>query len=160
MNVIGLDLSLTSTGVATQTETSVLICKLRGYPRLRWIRDAVVERCADADLVVVEGPSYHSTGSAIHQIAGMWWMVTMAVDEQHPMAVAPPSTIKRFATGRGNADKDAMLLAAARRFDWFDGDNNQADALWACAMGHEWIKESIVTLPRTHRVALDGVAWP
>lgn len=160
MKIIGLDLSLTRTGVATQEGTSVLATPKKGYDRLRWIREQVLEACDGADLVVVEGPSYGSQGRAIHQIAGMWWLVTMAVDEKYPLAVAPPSTIKRYATGRGNANKDAMMLATARKFDWFGGDNNEADALWACAMGHEWAEDPIVTMPKASRIALEGVAWP
>jgi len=51
-----------------------------------------------------------------------------------PYEGVPVGTIKRHATGKGNADKDAMI-AAARGFS--PADDNEADAiallLWAIA---------------------------
>jgi Holliday junction resolvasome RuvABC endonuclease subunit len=41
-----------------------------------------------------------------------------------------PSEIKKFATGKGNANKEAMIAAAKKRFPHCDiQDDNQADAL-------------------------------
>lgn len=39
-----------------------------------------------------------------------------------------PSEIKKHATGKGNAKKDAMLTAAKLRWPEFSGDDNEADA--------------------------------
>ena len=41
----------------------------------------------------------------------------------------PVGTIKAHATGKGNANKDAMI-AAARARGWTPTDDNEADALW------------------------------
>lgn len=165
--VVGLDLSLTSTGMATGGHTVALRPKkLRGYPRLRALREGVLEFIGKVqpDLVVVEGPSYGSTGNAFHQLAGLWWLITESVDATGiPLAVAPPSSIKRYATGAGGgpkANKDFVLGSAVRRFDWFDGGNDEADALWACAIGHAHLGDPIVDVPKTHQLALDGVEWP
>lgn len=167
MKVVGLDLSLTSTGCATGGHTLPLRPKkMAGYERLRWLRQGVLDFlwAVAPDLVVVEGPSFGSTGSSFHQLGGMWWYITEAVDGTGvPLAVAPPSSIKRFATGKGGgveAGKDYVLAAAVRRFDWFSGGNDEADALWACAMGHHHGGDPIVEVPKTHLTGLDGVAWP
>ena len=40
-----------------------------------------------------------------------------------------PSEIKKFATGKGNANKDAMVQAAVNRYGYFGNDDNTADAL-------------------------------
>lgn len=40
-----------------------------------------------------------------------------------------PTEIKRHATGKGNANKEAMMEAAAAKFGPV-ADDNQADALW------------------------------
>src|SRR4051794_3668552 len=165
--VVGLDLSLTSTGLATGGHTEALRPKkLRGYPRLRALRDGVLEFLGKVqpDLVVVEGPSYGSTGSSFHQLAGLWWFITEAVDATGvPLAVASPSSIKRYATGAGGgakASKDFVLASAVRRFDWFDGGNDEADALWACALGYAHLGDPIVEVPKDHQTALAGVEWP
>lgn len=167
MSVIGLDLSLTSTGVATNRGTVALRPKkLRGYERLRWLRDGVLANVHEhqPSLVVVEGPSYGSTGNTFHQLAGWWWIATEAiVSAGYALAVAPPSSLKRFALGVGGgpkAGKDFMVAQAVRRFSWFDGGNDEADALWACAIGYERLGRPIVDVPKTHLTALEGVEWP
>jgi len=54
--------------------------------------------------------------------------------EPSPYAGVPVGTIKRFATGKGNASKDAVL-AAMRQRGFQPADDNEADAiailLWA-----------------------------
>lgn len=170
-HVIGLDLSLTTTGIAGRDWTRLLkppatIAAAGGLTRLRWITEAVRDHIATVPagtLVAVEGPSYGSAAGqqGHHERAGLWWMVYDAVDRDHwPIAVIPPASLKRYATGKGNASKDAVLLAAAKRFPWFGGDNNQADALWLAAMAADHLGHPIATMPATHRAALDGVTWP
>lgn len=41
-----------------------------------------------------------------------------------------PSEIKKYATGKGNANKEAMVAAARQRWPEFKGDDNEADARW------------------------------
>jgi Holliday junction resolvasome RuvABC endonuclease subunit len=164
----GLDLSLTSTGVAGNAgwvETLKPPAKLRGHERMAWLKAAILEHVRSADLVVVEGPSYGNQGaqrqSGHHERAGLWWLVTHALwTAGIPTAVAPPASVKKLATGKGNAGKDDMVLAAARRFDWFAGDNNSADALWLAVAGAERLGAPMVALPQLNLTALDGIAWP
>jgi Holliday junction resolvasome RuvABC endonuclease subunit len=54
-----------------------------------------------------------------------------------------PSTLKKFATGRGNAQKTDMHAAAVKKFGYVDLDDNEADALWVLA----WAQDQ-VTLPK------------
>ncbi|GAG77260.1 unnamed protein product [marine sediment metagenome] len=46
-----------------------------------------------------------------------------------PYKGVPIATIKKFATGKGNANKEAMM-EAARAKGWSFEDDNEADALW------------------------------
>lgn len=167
MIVVGLDLSLTSTGVARWNGiayTTALVkpkASLRGHERLAWILGDLRERTQDATLAVVEGPSYGSATQGVHERGGLWWMVTHQLWLwQIPTAVAPPASVKRYATGKGNAQKDAVLTAVVRRFAEFDGNNDAADALILAALGAEHLGHPIVPMPQTHRDALPGVAWP
>lgn len=162
--VIGLDLSLSATGVAGDGWTEVVKppAKLRDHSRLRWILVGLRD-FTRSDLVVVEGPAYGNQGlqRGHHERAGLWWMATHDLWARGiPVAVAPPATVKRYATGKGNADKDAVLLAAARRFPWFSGDNNEADALWLAAAGYDRLGHPLADMPAAHRKALDAVVWP
>lgn len=166
--VIALDLSLTATGVASSagwTDTLKPPAKLRGHERMAWLRERILDHTRGADLVVVEGPSYGNQGaqrqSGHHERAGLWWLITHALwTAKVPTAVAPPASVKKYATGSGNASKDQVLLAVSRKFPSFEGDNNSADALVMCALGTDWLGVPMVTMPQAHRVALGGVSWP
>lgn len=162
--VVGLDLSLTSTGVAGRgwTDTIKPHPKMRGDDRLLFIRQQIVTTWTPgAALVAVEGPSYGSTGRGQHERAGLWWMVVCALRTHGiPVAVIPPSSLKKYATGRGVGDKDDVLLAVARRFDWFAGKNDEADALVLAAMAADHLGQPMADMPATHRAALERVEWP
>lgn len=171
MKVIGLDLSLASTGIAIADEATnhsayTIKPKETGHERLARLIRAVMTEACDADLVVIEGPAYGSQGNGErqkghHERAGLWWLVAQALwDESIPYAVVPPSVLKSYVTGKGNANKDAMMLATARRFDSFSGDNNAADALWLAAAGAEHFGHPLVQLPQAQRDALAKVQWP
>jgi Holliday junction resolvasome RuvABC endonuclease subunit len=170
--VLGLDLSLARTGVAGNagggwTDTLRPPTKLAGHRRLAWIEDQILDRFATAvDLVVVEGPSYGSQAGPVrqsghHERAGLWWLVTHALwARETQVVVMPPASLKRYATGRGNAGKDDVLREVTKRFAWFTGDNNEADALILAAAGGDWAGTPMVTMPAAHRAAIAALGWP
>jgi Holliday junction resolvasome RuvABC endonuclease subunit len=165
--VIGLDLSLTSTGVASSLGwTRRITTKPNQYKsafaRLREIRSRVRDCVRNADLVVVEGLAIGSqTGQHLTR-AGLWHLVMESVDAAGiPWTEVPPATLKRYATGRGNAAKDAVLLSVAKRFpDWDVTNADEADALVLAAMGADQLGHPLAEMPATHRNALDKVRWP
>lgn len=165
--VLGLDLSLTASGLAGNgyADTIKPPAKLRDVARLDWIRREILDRYLyQIDLAVMEGPSYGSarqSQSGHHERAGLWWVVRVAIEHNGvPLAIVSPKGRAKYATGNGNAGKDDVVREVARRFDWFEGDNNAADALILAAMGADHLGVPMATMPATHRVALDAVAWP
>ena len=54
-------------------------------------------------------------------------------------------TLKKHATGRGNASKDDMVIAAERAYGKVQ-DDNQADALHVLAWAREKIDDSSTTI--------------
>lgn len=161
-HVVGLDLSLTSTGYAGPGGTGRIRSAVNGHPRLAFLLDRIGEITAPAELVVVEGPSYGSKGATYHQLAGLWWLVAHDLwTAGLPYAVVSPQARAKYATGRGNANKDAVLLAVERRFPWAAvSGNDQADALVLMAMGLDRLGHPLADLPAVNRTALDKVAWP
>ncbi|MEU8371194.1 hypothetical protein [Micromonospora tulbaghiae] len=164
---IGIDLSLTCTGVAGRgwTDTIRPPAKLRGHERLQWIEDRIGDFAHRCDLIAVEGPAYGTQRAGIqrghHERAGLWWLTTQRLwVNKIPLAVVDPTSLKRYATGKGNADKAAMMLAVARRFPWFDGGEDEADALWLAAMAADHLGHPMCDMPAAHRKALDAVQWP
>jgi len=172
--VLGLDLSLASTGVcvmrAAGTSTSTIETKGKaddGYPareaRLGRILGLVANVIPfDVDLVVVEAPSYSSGGVGTWDRAGLWWGVVMGVRSfGHPLALVPPSNRAMYATGRGNASKPTVMAAAMRTYPQAVIHNdNEADAVVLAAMGLHWLGQPRAQVPPKNLTALDGCVWP
>jgi Holliday junction resolvasome RuvABC endonuclease subunit len=167
--VLGLDLSLTATGVAGNAGggwATVIKppAKLRGHERMAYIRGQILDlHLPGVDLVAIEGPSYGSQAGQAghHERAGLFWLVTHYLwAEGRPFAVIPPATVKKYATGRGNAGKDDIMREVARRFPWFGGDNNAADATVLAAAAAEHLGVPMVLMPADRRAALAAVDWP
>jgi crossover junction endodeoxyribonuclease RuvC len=180
--IVGLDLSLTSTGVALidtatgDVQVDRVTSKGRKdatledrHARLHNLRLDICLKTAKADLVVIEGPSFgQARQGGQHDRAGLWWIVVdwlKTPDDaegwgKRVVEIAPASRSK-YATGKGNAAKDAVLAAVVRRYPQVEvSGNDEADALVLAAMGARHCGHPIDTLPKTHLAALDAVAWP
>lgn len=163
-HVIGLDLSLTSTGVASSLGWTDRIRPgdLRGLERLRYITRTIGDyaRTGRYRLAVLEGPSYGSRYGSPHERGGLWWMVYDLLDRREiPVAVAPPASLKLWATGSGAASKTAVLDAMRLRYPHAEiTTSDEADALALAEMGAAWTQQAEVT--GHQRRALNGVNWP
>ncbi len=167
--VLALDLSLRATGIAGSIPTpwtATISVSTTGCQRFRDITNEIFDRIRTPHLVVIEGPSYGSgTGDrqqGHHERAGLWWHTTYRLWRvEIPFAVVPPSVLKKYATGRGNASKQEVLLAAARRYPGVDiANDNEADAVVLLALALDHLGEPLAEVPQTHRAALDKIAWP
>lgn len=165
--VLGLDLSMTSTGVASSIGwVNCIATKPAQFPttfdRLRHIRAEVLLHVRGASLVVVEQLAIGSqTGQHLTR-AGLWHLVMEAIDAADiPWASVTTQQLKKYATGKGNASKDATLLAVARRWPHWDiTGNDEADALTLAAMGSDHLGRPLADMPQVNREALDKVRWP
>ncbi|MDX2679270.1 hypothetical protein [Streptomyces soliscabiei] len=165
--VIGLDVSLTCTGVAGEgwTDTIRPRAGLRGHPRLAWIIERVADHIRGADLVVIEGPSFGGGVAHRHEdLAGLRVMVRHACWRRNiPYAVVPPSCRALYATGKGSGSKGAVRDAVRARYGVeCDGPGryDQADAYVLLAMGLHHLGWPLTVVPDTHRRGLDGSQWP
>lgn len=166
-----LDLSLSRTGVTIASPGGSVVCdsirgKGDGHSRMMAILDQVDMAIDGSDLVVVEGPSYGSTPGqrGHHERAGLWWLVTHQLLWRNltPYAVVPPGVLKKYATGNGQASKNAVLAAVIRRYPDIDihDDDNEADSLVMAAMAADHLGCPFATVPQLHRGALAKVEWP
>ncbi|MFB7589327.1 hypothetical protein [Streptomyces sp. NPDC056169] len=167
--VAGLDISLTGTGISTIGGTTRVPTAGRRADsladrdtRLRFITGRVIEEVGTVDLVCVEGPvSYQQPGGSTWDRAGLWWrIVSSFVGREIPVAVIPPTSRAKYATGRGNARKNSVLEAAQQRYGAILPTDDEADALILRAMGLDWLGQALVSVPDGHRAALGGVRWP
>ena len=104
----------------------------------RWLTETL-RLAGDLEAVYFEEVRRHAGVDAAHAYGGFLAGLTAWCEEQ---AIAyqgvPVGTIKRFATGKGNADK-ATVIAAVRARGFSPADDNEADAiailLWAIGTG-------------------------
>jgi Holliday junction resolvasome RuvABC endonuclease subunit len=167
--VAGLDISLTGTGIATIGGTTRVPTSGRRNDdlaardaRLRHITTRVLEEVGTVDLVCVEGPiKYQQPGGSTWDRAGLWWRIVSAlIGRDIPVAVIPPTCRAKYATGRGNARKTAVLDAAQRRYGAILPTDDEADALILRAMGLDYLGQALIAVPDTHRAGLSGCQWP
>lgn len=179
--IVGIDLSLTSTGIAAfETDTremfTTAVCStghkkdpLSAHAaRCRDMADRIiaeVDNCSPV-MVVIES-AYFNTGAAdtsAHRRAGLWWAVITELITRYPVAEVAPSTLKKFVAGTGRASKEAMILAMAGRFGegvLVKGSRDDtADAAGLAAMGG--YAAGIESMPRTaaRNATIVSVVWP
>lgn len=134
MFFLGIDQSARSTGVAVVSEDqkmkwtgTVTPGKLLGAPRLAFIRDRLVsvittyrgyngDKDADVAFAALEGYSMGSTGKwfDLGEVGGIVRLVLH--DLKVPFAVVAPTSLKKFVTGSGDSDKEAMAIWVKRKW--------------------------------------------
>lgn len=144
MRVVGLDISLSSTGFADITNlypdavryglrsrsiaTEASGTSLRGiHSRMSEISDRITRLIYSGDhtpsLAVVEGPSMASLNGS-HNLSGNWWRVVgRLLDNGIPVVQVAPGSLKLYATGSGSmrgpskVTKQMIVNAVNDRYD-------------------------------------------
>ncbi len=148
MPVLGFDPSLTSSGFAYQDPetwevTSGLIKPpTRGVERLEFIRNELRTLCdlCNPSMIVYEGYSMGShTGRAfdIGELGGVLKM--FAFGNGYPVLLVPPTVLKKFVTGKGNASKEEVILKLYKRFGYEAPQNDEADAIGLYLFGEAYM---------------------
>lgn len=163
MRIMGLDLSMTATGVAfPDGSTAVIKPAGEGDARLlsieQWTNKAI--HVARPQLAVIEQFGAFQ-GSAARTVPMVHAVVRLCLMHAGvPYVLFTPQTLKTFATGKHTADKTAMMLAAYKRMDREFTDDNECDAAWLRAAGHYAYGKPVVEVPKAHTEVLHSVAWP
>ena len=104
-------------------------------PGMRLIRfradlNRILEAYPDLKLLVVEKVHvrYATAALSLGELVGR--VKEWAAEKGIELTWVPASTVKKFATGRGQADKAAMMAAATAKGWFYHGDDNEADARW------------------------------
>lgn len=162
MRIMGLDLSITATGVCRPDRTTYTI-KTKAADRdarITVIRDRIAEELWDVDLVVLEDFPARLQAAAAKAIGITHGSVRQVLmDFGVPYVVVPPSTLKSYATDNGGCDKAAMILAAYKRGGVEFTDDNQCDAWWLQVAGMDRTGDPPFVLPQIQRDRLDKLDW-
>ena len=158
--ILALDLSITATGYALPDgRTGTFKGAWTGDWRLVAIKSAVAGHADAIDVAVIEDLPTHA------RAAGITGMVhgavrTVLLEAGVPYVLITPATLKAYATGKGNADKTAMAIAALKRADREFDDDNQCDAWWLRAAGLDWYGHPEFPMPQAQRDRLTKADWP
>jgi len=156
--IVGVDLSLTATGVALAGGPRLIRSKRKGLARLHEISGEILDiaRAEPDTLVIIEGYSFSSHAAHAHELGALGGVVRYRLWRRGIAFVdVAPATLKKYATGKGNAPKELVLAEAIRRLGYTGSSHDEADAIWLRAIGCALLDTPIVTLPAAHRVALD-----
>jgi Holliday junction resolvasome RuvABC endonuclease subunit len=105
------------------------------------------------DLVVVEGYGFASAKIAPLVEVGALIRAFILMGTTAPYVEAPPSTLKKFITGSGKAEKGMVMLEVFKRFGFSPATNNIADAYSLAVLGLHYL--GIPTgLPQNHTSSL------
>jgi crossover junction endodeoxyribonuclease RuvC len=140
--ILALDLSLTSPGYFSRDEHGIVRSGVWKTPktlegssrmvRLDWIRSQIEDaalKLGPATRVFIEGYAFARANQA-HQIGELGGVVRFALWCRGLQIVeVPPPSLKKFVTGKGNADKNLMLLNVYKRWGVEAADDNEADAV-------------------------------
>lgn len=120
------------------------------YVRLR----RYLREIGKVDMIVFEEVRRHAGCIAAHIYGGVISHIMEYAEENRINYVAcPVGTLKKFATGKGNAGKDEMIKACRERLNVKPKDDNEADALWLLAWA---VSEYEDALCRDNRARIKG----
>lgn len=143
--VLGVDQSYTGFGYATGEGTFLKRFPLSKFEhdihRLveirKWWRTIV--RNYPADLMVIEGYA-HAAKHGREQAGELGGVVkSEAYDAGIPVLVVPPTSLKKYVTGSGNAKKNVMLQQVYKRWNEEFTDDNKADAFALRQLGMQYM---------------------
>jgi Holliday junction resolvasome RuvABC endonuclease subunit len=146
MNVLGVDCSLTSTGIAMYNakkgyHTVTRIVTKSGVPegdRLALIFNqfSSIVKGKLISLVVMEGPSFASTNRSFSMGAAYGVIKMVCSMEGIRLVEIPPLKLKKYFTGKGTAGKGTMLdTALSLRISVSNHD--EADAAACCCLARD-----------------------
>lgn len=162
---LGIDPSLTSTGISFAGQTISIRRDTTGPQRLVEIRDQVMYTVIhnDVSCVAIEHYSYASRNSQAHSIGELGGVLRVALYEaQIPTVEIPPTCRAKFATGKGNAGKPEVVSAISARTGivWSGGDGSDRCDAWILEeMLRYKLGLSTIDWPKSNLDALEKVDW-
>ena len=154
---VGLDLSLTGSGVTILNDkgkvikTALIKSKKTGDKpsdelwRILGIRENIFKVIDTLGLIdenggntvyyAIEGMAFLAKGTSLVQLAALNYFIREWISyDKKDFVIVAPTSLKRFATGKGNSEKDHMILEAYKKFGLDNIDNNVADSLFLASV--------------------------
>lgn len=165
LKLLAIDPSLNRTGIAYadgKTETIEPPKSKQGLERLVWLRDRFWKLLDsyNPQAILLEDYSYGSKGSSIVQIAEWGGVLRMLLHGMViPVTLVPPASLKLWATGKGNADKTAVLSELVHRAGRTWATTDEAEAWGLLSLGYGYLGTPLVAMPSDRKQAWDKIRW-
>ncbi|MEY8732095.1 hypothetical protein AB9M92_07490 [Peribacillus frigoritolerans] len=84
----------------------------------------------DTDIICIEGFSYGSKGSGVSTQYGIGWLIRVVelLKNGYSYTDVPRTSLKKFASGKGNTKKDELVLSIYKRWGFESNSDNIRDA--------------------------------
>lgn len=167
MNILGLDVSLTSTGLCHGGKASCIVPEKgkKGPERLSIVSRTILDRINSMgiEFVVIEGYSFASRNSQAHSIGELGGCIRMLLWENGvPFSEVPPTSRAKFATGKGNAGKTEVISAISSKTGLVfsgAGADDECDAWVLEQMGLARLGISNFSWTKEQMSGLDKIDW-
>lgn len=182
VHVVGLDVSLSNTGIAvlgctpedrwtihTYTIPTAPVHSGGATPepllldRMNYVVSSIMTAAERADVIGIERPAFAAKGNATSTLAGLWWLTYRRLSRlEIPIVIVSASSAKKYATNSGTAAKREVSRATVRMFPDVDtSSGDEDDALVIAALVAD-MADLPVPYERTayRRQALSNVARP
>jgi hypothetical protein len=173
MDILGIDQSLTTTGLARRLNGGITTTRVRTEhdddesllatrARIRFILHEVLAFAPEAGLYVIEAPAINSIGGKKLERVGLYWLLVDALLLRGPVVAVGPSTRAVYAADNGRASKKEVVASMRAKLpDLNIPDDNVADAAALLAMGARFVGSPIDGEPTIKQTKAMGVpAWP
>lgn len=161
--VLGIDPSLSSVGYCYSKVNKYVIGsiqpnkKSKSVNRLLFLRDEINKllEVTQPDLIVYEDYSMGSIGKTftIGELGGV--VKLMFYEKEIKTMLVPPSCLKLYATGKGNANKELVLEKAIEVSKMSFSNNDESDAYFLYSMGVS-VANNVVHRVASKKKALKG----
>lgn len=110
-------------------------------------------------VLTIEGISLSSRNTnVLAQLCGLNYMIRdrfYDLFSEGRIYIVPPTTLKKFITGKGNSKKEMMLLETYKKYGVSFSNNNMADAFGLAKIGEALINEQIkLTKPQSEVIEM------
>ena len=171
MTTIGLDLSLAKTGYTIlHNSTLVSSVLIKSKPlgdtytdellRIMGIVSSVQEivQKYTPTIAVIENLAFGiQKTTSLTQLAGLSFLIRMMLyNTEIRFCMVSPGSLKKFVTGKGNADKNVIMMEIYKQYNHSALDDNEADSYALAALGLAVLGKNInkLTKPQSEVVSL------
>lgn len=138
-NICGMDLSLSGTGIVILNKkneileqilisTKPILCI---EERINFIYKKIKKLLSKHKVgkVNIEGLAFGLRGQRSLELSGLHYFIRVWLhNSKIPFITTPPTTLKKFVTGKGNSKKNLILLSVYKKWKISFDDDNLADA--------------------------------